>query len=104
VEEASRKSTENESDETGLYTQAAQRVVESYRYRLADNPYVVDDGQSLRNADRVELKLRQVALKAERETIACLARNRHISDDVFRRLMHRIDFLSEAHHPEPPHH
>jgi CPA1 family monovalent cation:H+ antiporter len=104
VEEASHKMAENENDETGFCTQAALRVIETYRDRLADEPYVTDDGQSLCNADRVELELRQIALKAERDTIAHLARTRHISDDVFRRLMDRVDFLSVAHHPKTSHH
>jgi len=106
IEEASRNMVENDPDasETELYTQAALRVIETYRYRLTDEPYVVDDGETLRNADRIELKLRQAALEAERNTIARLAQTRQISDDVFRRLMDRIDFLSVAHHPETPHH
>ncbi|MCL1825919.1 MAG: Na+/H+ antiporter [Betaproteobacteria bacterium] len=106
VEEAGHEMAVNDpdADEIGLYTQATQRVIETYRDRFADEPYAVDEGQFLRNADGIELKLRQIALKAERDTIARLAQTRHISDDVFRRLMDRIDFLSVAHHPETRHH
>ena len=70
VEEASHEAAAGESE---LYAQAALRVIKTYKYRLADEPYVVDEGQSLRDADRIELKLRQTALKAERDTIAHLA-------------------------------
>ena len=106
VEEASHKMAENDPNagEAGFYTQAALRVIESYRYRLDDKLYAVDDGQTLRNADRVELELRRVALNAERDTIKRLAQSRHISDDVFRQLIDRIDSLLVAQHPETPHH
>ena len=104
VEEASHEMTEKDPDAaaSGFYAQVGLRVIEAYRYRLDDELSAVDDGQTLCNADRVELELRQVALDAERETFRRLARSRRISDDVCRRLVHRIDSLSVA--ETPPHH
>jgi len=104
VEEASHEMAENDPNtgDAGFYAQIALRVIETYRYRLDDELSAVDDGQTLRNADRVELELRQAALEAERSTFRSLAQARQISDDVFRRLMHRVDSLSVA--EETPHH
>ncbi|MCL2876759.1 MAG: Na+/H+ antiporter [Betaproteobacteria bacterium] len=107
VEDASHDMAKNDPDagKAGLYAQAALKVIEAYGYRITDEQlYVVDEGQTLRKADRVGRRLRQIALKAERDTIAHMAQTRQISDDVFRRLIDKVDFMSVAHHRDPSHH
>ena len=96
VESASHDMATDNPGEAELYAQIAVRVMERYKYRLApDEPYAVSDEHALRIADRVETKLRLVALQAERATFFRLAREKRISDEALRRLKEPID-LAEA--------
>jgi CPA1 family monovalent cation:H+ antiporter len=97
VERASHALATANPDEAELYAQVALRVMERYQQRFAPNePYAVSDEESLRVADRVETELRQVALKAERETFFRLARAGRISDETSRRLKEPIDLAEES--------
>jgi CPA1 family monovalent cation:H+ antiporter len=77
-----------------LYTNAAVRVMASYKRRLADSamPGSVE-AERLRQADRAEITLRLAALQAEREAIFRLAREYQISDELSRRLVRQIDLM-----------
>jgi CPA1 family monovalent cation:H+ antiporter len=94
VEAACHTMAENNTDEAELYAQASVRVMTNYKHRI-DQGESGHDSHYLRSADRAEIALRLAALQAERETILRLARNKHITDDVSRRLVRQID-LSEA--------
>ncbi|MDR1424757.1 MAG: Na+/H+ antiporter [Azoarcus sp.] len=98
VDDAGRGLVTDDALEAELYAQAVLRVIETYKFRLTpEEAYVGSDGQSLRAADRIEMKLRIAAWEAERRTLQALARNGRISDVVLRRLMRKIDFAEEIH-------
>jgi len=98
IEDAGRGLVTDDAIEAELHAQAVLRVIETYKFRLApEEAYVGSDGQSLCDADRVEMKLRIAAWEAERKTLRDLARNGRISDVVSRRLMRKIDFAEEIH-------
>ena len=73
---------------------AAVRVMALYQRRLEGDQDRVAAGE-LRKADDAERALRIAALRAEREAIFALARERRVSDDIARRLARDID-LAEA--------
>jgi CPA1 family monovalent cation:H+ antiporter len=73
---------------------AAVRVMALYQRRLEGDQDRVAAGE-LRTADDAERALRIAALRAEREAIFALARERRVSDDIARRLARDID-LAEA--------
>ena len=77
-----------------LYTNAAVRVMASYKRRLADSamPGSVE-AERLRQADGAEITLRLAALQAAREAIFRLAREYQISDELSRRLVRQIDLM-----------
>jgi CPA1 family monovalent cation:H+ antiporter len=105
VEDTCHEMAEKHPGEAELYTQTALRIVENYRYRLAEEAFSTEDGQTLRNVDKIDLKLRQIAWDAERKTFHRLAKTGRITDELSRRLVGKVDFLSVAyHHPETGHH
>ncbi|MDR2259338.1 MAG: Na+/H+ antiporter [Azoarcus sp.] len=99
IEEASHALAADNAAEADLYAQAAVRVMADYKYRLgADEERAETGGAYLRAADRAEIALRLAALRAERESIFRLARGKHISDEMSRRLVRQIDLIEARYH------
>ena len=94
VERSVHALSEGAAADADLYTNAAVRVMASYKRRLADSamPGSVE-AERLRQADGAEITLRLAALQAEREAIFRLAREYQISDELSRRLVRQIDLM-----------
>ncbi|MBX3258128.1 MAG: Na+/H+ antiporter [Labilithrix sp.] len=78
-----------------LYAQAAVRVMSLYERRLGEDGVTTGAAARLREGDQAERELRLAGLKAEREAVYQLARDRRISDDTARRLVREVDLLEE---------
>lgn len=83
------------ASEVDTYTSAASRVIALYQHWLDEDASSEDEARQLRKADMAERELRLAALQGQREAIFELARHRHVSDEVSRRLVREID-LQEA--------
>lgn len=79
--------------EADIYTNAATRVIELYRYRLGGNISSTDEAAQMRRIDTAERALRLAGLQAEREEIYNLARQSRISDETSRKLVREIDLM-----------
>ncbi len=77
-----------------VYADAAARVMEVYRRRLAGRT-TVEDAERIRQGDEIERRLRLTGLRAERDTLFALARARRITDADSRRLVRELDLLEE---------
>ncbi|HRO26248.1 MAG TPA: Na+/H+ antiporter [Luteimonas sp.] len=83
----------DDSADTDLYAQAAVRVMALYEQRLGERTGTAVEAETLRRADRAERELRLAGFEAERRRVFELARQRHISDAIARRLVREIDLL-----------
>jgi CPA1 family monovalent cation:H+ antiporter len=98
--EAARRAPLDPSANPDAYTEAAGRVVGLYQHRLLlTAPRGNSDGQLHRVAE-AERALRLEGLKAERDTIYSLARQRQISDATSRKLVREIDLQESRYRAE----
>jgi Na+/H+ antiporter len=93
VEEASHEMAQGHSD-ADLYAEAAARVMELYRRRLAGH-LTGEHAIRVRRINAIERKLRLAAIRAERETLFALARAKRLSDSQSRALIRELDLLEE---------
>ncbi|GAB4061027.1 Na+/H+ antiporter [Uliginosibacterium sediminicola] len=82
-----------ESTDAEIYQLAATRLIALYQRRLNGSHHDHNEAQMLRQADKIETRLRLTAMQAEREAIFRLARAEEISDATSRRLVREIDLL-----------
>jgi Na+/H+ antiporter len=81
-------------DDADLYADAAARVMELYRSRMAHSgAQTGEEKELLRRIDDIEKNLRLAGLRAEREEIFRLARHGKIGDDVMRKLVRELDLV-----------
>lgn len=78
-----------------LYADAALRVMELYRRRIAGGTPGNEDAERIQKTDEIERQLRLAALAAERETIFVTARHNGITDDIMRKLVRELDLMEE---------
>jgi CPA1 family monovalent cation:H+ antiporter len=64
-----------------------------YRQRIENSTRTGEDGAKAKKNDQIERKLRLAALKAERDEIFRIARQRQINDETMRKLVREIDLL-----------
>lgn len=82
-------------DDADIFTEVSARVMEYYRHRLDVQLGDDQEREAFRRIEEIEMALRLIALKAERDEIFRLNRARNIDDDVMRKMVREID-LREA--------
>ncbi|MFT3976971.1 MAG: Na+/H+ antiporter [Sphingomonas bacterium] len=82
-------------DDPDLYAAAGTRVMDLYRERIEG--LAGDRSDQTRAQDRLVTEFRLVGVKAERDKLLALARNREIGSETVRKLTRELD-LSEARH------
>jgi CPA1 family monovalent cation:H+ antiporter len=92
VERAQHDMGEGRGD-TDLYADAGARIMELYRQRIDGRSKSGEEGALARKIDEIERKLRLAGLRAERDEIYRIARNRKLPDEMTRRLVREIDLL-----------
>jgi CPA1 family monovalent cation:H+ antiporter len=93
IEEAGHEMAAAHTD-VDLYTEAATRVMELYRRRLAGQ-MSGENAVRVRRTSAIERKLRLAGLRAEREALFRLARINKISDARSRELVRELDLQEE---------
>jgi Na+/H+ antiporter len=76
-----------------LHADAAARIIEVYRRRIARRASPEQTAADIRRRDQIEQSLWLTALRAERAELMRLARARRLGDDAGRRLVHEIDLM-----------
>jgi hypothetical protein len=92
VERAQHDMGEGRSD-ADLYADAGARIMELYRQRIDGRSKSGEEGALARKVDEIERKLRLAGLRAERDEIYRIARNRKLPHEMARRLVREIDLL-----------
>lgn len=90
VEQAVHELGEGRSD-ADIYTLAAARVMETYRYRLAGLAGNDEETQTSHNVGEAERRLRVQALKAERQTYVAFGRRHQLSEETMNKFIREID-------------
>jgi CPA1 family monovalent cation:H+ antiporter len=80
-------------DDAEIDTSAVDHVMGIYQHRLAGSMDGSMDSRKVRMAEQAERAYRLAALTAERDTILGLARDKRISDETARKLLHEIDLV-----------
>jgi CPA1 family monovalent cation:H+ antiporter len=84
--------TPHHAAEAEVYTEAAARVIDTYRHRI-ESIAAADAPAMLRKVGEVERALRLAALAAERREVFRLALSGEISDAVSRKIVREIDLI-----------
>jgi CPA1 family monovalent cation:H+ antiporter len=92
IERAHHDMGERRSD-ADLYADAGARIMELYRRRIDGRSKSGEEGALARKIDEIERKLRLAGLRAERDEIYRIARNRKLPDEMTRKLVREIDLL-----------
>jgi CPA1 family monovalent cation:H+ antiporter len=90
VEKSLHDLSEGRSD-ADLYAGAAARVMGIYRLRLEESAKTGAEKAQHRKVGTIEKRLRLIGITAEREEIYRLARQRHITDELARKLVRELD-------------
>ena len=83
------------AEDVHLYADAVARIMALYRLKIEGQPKTGEEADLYRRSDRIEREIRLAALKAERDEIYRLGRQRALPDDLVRKLVRDID-LTEA--------
>ncbi len=92
IERTSHELAASQSD-ADLYAEVATRVMAVYRRRIDGRTEANEKGTRIREGDEIERRLRLAGLRAERDTVFALARERSLSDESSRSLVREIDLL-----------
>jgi CPA1 family monovalent cation:H+ antiporter len=76
-----------------LYSDIGTRLMELYRRRIDGRSQTGDGADHLRKMEEIERRLRLAAIRAERDEVYRLGRNRKVSDEIVRKLVREIDLL-----------
>ncbi|WP_157035840.1 Na+/H+ antiporter [Sphingobium chungbukense] len=76
-----------------IYAAAGARIMDLYRERIDSRLQQSADTQETRKYAQVERKLRLAGLKAERDTIFLMARDRSIGSEIAQKLIRELDLL-----------
>jgi CPA1 family monovalent cation:H+ antiporter len=76
-----------------IYAEAAARMMSLYRVRIEGRSQTGAAADLVRLNDEIERKMRLAGIRAERDKIYSLARDRHIDDDVARKLVRELDLF-----------
>ena len=76
-----------------IYADAAARIMSLYRVRIEGRSQTGAAADRVRLNDEVERKMRLAGIRAERDKIYGLARDRQIDDDVARKLVRELDLI-----------
>jgi CPA1 family monovalent cation:H+ antiporter len=92
IEKALHDMAEGRSD-ADLYANAGARVMNIYRQRLDDGQKMGIEKETIRKTDLAVRELYIAGLKAEREELFRMARQRWIDDDIMRKLVREVDLV-----------
>ncbi len=92
IERTQHAMAEGRSD-ADLYTDAGSRLMETYRTRLSDKSLSGEAKETYQKIEDIDRKLRLAALKAERDELFRLARDRKVEDELARKLIREIDLI-----------
>jgi hypothetical protein len=80
-------------NDADVYAAAGARIMDGYRERIESRSAGGDVSQEARAAERIERDLRLAAVRAEREEIVRIARDRGIGSELATKLMRELDLL-----------
>lgn len=92
IERAQHRLAEGRSD-ADVYAAAGARLMDVYRERIEIRSQQTPEGREARRNDRIERDLRLAGLRAERDEIFRIARDRQIDNDTAQKLIREIDLL-----------
>ncbi|HEX5377889.1 MAG TPA: Na+/H+ antiporter, partial [Phenylobacterium sp.] len=92
IEAAQHQLGEGRAD-VDLYTDASARIMETYRQRIDGRLQSPEAAALSRKVDQVERQLCLAGLRAERDEIFRLNRERQIDDEAARKIVREIDLL-----------
>ncbi len=76
-----------------LSTETAARVMELYRQRIESRTHGLEEAALNRRTEQIERQLRLAGVRAEREEIFRIGRDRQLDEDVTRRIVRELDLL-----------
>lgn len=76
-----------------LYSDAGVRIMELYRERIKGRSQTGAEAELTRQRDEIERKLRLAGLRAERDELYRIARNRGADDEMVLKLVREVDLL-----------
>jgi CPA1 family monovalent cation:H+ antiporter len=80
-------------NDADVYASAGARIMDGYRERIESRSAGSDVSQEARAAERIERDLRLAAVRAEREEIVRIVRDREIGNELATKLMRELDLL-----------
>lgn len=92
VEQAQHLMAEGRPD-ADLYTDTAARIMEVYRQRIDGRAQTPEANEITRRTDKIERQLRLAGVRAERDEIFRLARDRKLDEEIARRIVRELDLL-----------
>jgi Na+/H+ antiporter len=92
VEQAQHTMAEGRAD-ADLYTDTAARIMELYRRRIDGRSQSPEANEIVRRADQIERQLRLAGVRAERDEVFRLTRDRKVDEEVGRRIVRELDLL-----------
>lgn len=94
VEQAGHRLAQGQAD-ADLHADASARIMDLYRRRIDGQAQTGEAAERIRKSDAIERELRLAGLRAERDAVYRLARERALSDESARKLVREIDLLEE---------
>ncbi|WP_267394836.1 MULTISPECIES: Na+/H+ antiporter [unclassified Sphingomonas] len=91
IEEAQHAMAEGRND-ADLYTAAGNRIMDLYRDRIESRSHEGEAAAEARRQDKIERELRLAGLRAERNAVFALARNRTLGSEIAAKLVRELDF------------
>lgn len=76
-----------------IYAEAAVRMMSLYRRRIEGRSQTGAAAELVRLSDEIERKMRLAGIRAERDKVYSMARDRQIDDDVARKLVRELDLV-----------
>lgn len=92
IEKAQHDMSAGKSDPE-VYADVAARIMSLYRLRIEGRSQIGEAAELVRRNDEIERKMRLAGLRAERDRIFALARERRVGDDVARKLVRELDLM-----------
>lgn len=87
-----------EPADADIHADAASRVIAFYQHRVHSGTTDANEALQLRKADVAERTLRLAALNGERQAILSQRRQRKISEEIARKLVHELDLSESRYH------
>jgi CPA1 family monovalent cation:H+ antiporter len=76
-----------------VYTETAARIMALYRQRIEDSAATPEALEISHGAKRIELQLRLAGVRAERDAVFRLSRERVLDEEAAKKLVRELDLL-----------